>query len=70
MKRFDIFGDNLLSPPAFKAQAKRILNMTISVKVLLGFFVAMIMAVIFIGRSGHTAGVPVPGIELKLRKHS
>ena len=67
MKRFDIFGDNLLSPPAFKAQAKRILNMTISVKVLLGFFVAMIMAVIFIGRSGHTAGVPVPGIELKLR---
>ena len=27
----------------------------------------MIVAVIFIGRSGHTAGVPVPGIELKIR---
>lgn len=62
-----IFGDNLLTPPAFKEQAKRILNMTVSVKALVGFLIAMIVAVIFIGRSGHTAGVPVPGIELKIR---
>lgn len=67
MQRFDIFGDNLLTPPAFKEQAKRILNMTVSVKALVGFLIAMIVAVIFIGRSGHTAGVPVPGIELKIR---
>ena len=67
MQRFDIFGDNLLSPPAFKEQAKRILNMTVSVKALAGFLVALVAAAIFIGRSGHTAGVPVPGIELKLR---
>lgn len=37
MQRFDIFGDNLLTPPAFKEQAKRILNMTVSVKALVGF---------------------------------
>ena len=41
--------------------------MTVSVKALVGFLIAMIVAVIFIGRSGHTAGVPVPGIELKIR---
>lgn len=67
MKRFDIFGEKLLNPPNLKVQLKRILNMNVSVKVLAGFLVALVAAVIFIGRSGHTAGVPVPGIELKLR---
>lgn len=67
MKRFDIFGEKLLNPPDLKVQLKRILDMNVSVKVLAGFVVALIAAVIFIGRSGHTAGVPVPGIELKLR---
>lgn len=67
MQRFDIFGEKLLNPPNIKVQIKRILNMNVSVKVLAGFVVALIAAVIFIGRSGHTAGVPVPGIELKLR---
>lgn len=67
MKRFDIFGEKLLNPPNLKIQIKRILNMNVSIKVLAGFLVALIAAVIFIGRSGHTAGVPVPSIELKLR---
>ena len=67
MKRFDIFGDNLLNPPAFMEQAKRILNMKVSVKALVGIFIALIAGIIFVGRSGHTAGVPVPGIELKIR---
>ncbi len=67
IKRFDIFGDNLLAPPDFMKQVKRVLNMKVSVKALIGIFAALIAVVIFIGRSGHTAGVPVPGIELKLR---
>ncbi len=67
MRRFDIFGDSLLTPPAFTEQAKRILNMTVSVKALVGFLIALVAAVIFVGRSGHTEGIPVPGIELKLR---
>ena len=67
IKRFDIFGDSLLNPPAFKEQCKRILNIHVSVKALLGFLVALVAAGIYIGRSGHTEGVPVPGIELKLR---
>lgn len=67
MQRFDIFGEKLLNPPNMKIQLKRILDMNVSVKVLTGFIVVLIGAVIFIGRSGHTAGIPVPGIELKLR---
>lgn len=67
IKRFDVFGDNLLNPPDFINQAKRILNLNVSVKALVGILVALIAVVIFIGRSGHTAGVPVPGIELKIR---
>lgn len=67
IKRFDIFGDNLLNPPAFKEQVKRILNLHVSVKALFGFLIALIAAGIYVGRSGHTDGVPVPGIELKLR---
>lgn len=67
MKRFDIFGNDIVSPPAFKTQMKRILNLTVTVKSLIGFFAVLVVAIIFIGRSGHTAGIPVPGIELKIR---
>lgn len=66
MRRFSLFEGadyegNLL------AQFKRILNTPVYVKSLLAFALAGIAALIFIGRSGHTAGIPVPGIELKIR---
>lgn len=67
LKRFDIFGKEIVTPPAFKTQLKRILNITVTVKSLIGFFAVLVVAIIFIGRSGHTAGIPVPGIELKIR---
>lgn len=31
------------------------------------FVVAAVVVFVFVGRSGHTAGVPVPAIEIKLR---
>ena len=67
MRRFDIFGDNLLNPVSFKEQAQRLLNIKVSVKMLFGLLAAAVAAVIFVGRSGHTGGIPVPGLELKLR---
>ncbi len=39
--------------------------LTLKTLVILGVFT--FVAWVFIGRSGHTAGVPVPGIEIKLR---
>ena len=48
-------------------QLKRMLNYPIYVKTLLGVALLAVAAWIFVGRSGHTAGVPVPAIEIKLR---
>lgn len=38
------------------------------IKTLLGFGVAAAIAYVFVGRSGHSAGLPVPEIEIKLRR--
>ena len=38
------------------------------IKTLLAFGLAGFVAYIFVGRSGHTDGVPVPAIEIKLRR--
>lgn len=66
LRRFNIFAGadyegNLLS------QLKRILDTPVYVKSLAAFIVAALAALVFIGRSGHTAGVPVPAVELKFR---
>ncbi|MBP2638239.1 MAG: hypothetical protein H6Q72_4146 [Firmicutes bacterium] len=44
-----------------------ILNYPVTVKTLLLFGAMAFAAWVFVGRSGHTAGVPVPAFELKLR---
>lgn len=43
------------------------LDYPIYLKTLLLFGLGAIAAWIYVGRSGHTAGVPVPAIEIKLR---
>ncbi|MDF2635498.1 MAG: hypothetical protein K0R78_2372 [Pelosinus sp.] len=48
-------------------QVVKLLNYPVYVKSILIFALAAIGAWVFIGRSGHTAGVPVPDIELKMR---
>jgi hypothetical protein len=46
---------------------ERILNYPILVKTLAFAGAALVVAYVFLGRSGHTAGVPVPGFEIKMR---
>jgi hypothetical protein len=48
-------------------QVVKLLNYPIYIKTLLIFAVAAISAWVYVGRSGHTAGVPVPDIEIKMR---
>lgn len=48
-------------------QLTGIMEHPVTIKILCLFGAAAVVAWIFIGRSGHTAGVPVPAIELKLR---
>ena len=52
---------------ALGSQLKTFLNYPIYVKSLVIAGVLLFIAWVFIGRSGHTAGVPVPAIEVKLR---
>lgn len=48
-------------------QVMKILDFPVQIKTLLVFGAAAVAAWVFVGRSGHTAGVPVPAIELKMR---
>lgn len=66
LRRFNLFGGEEYSGNIL-GQVKKILDCPVYVKSLIFFAVAAVGALIFIGRSGHTMGVPVPAIELKLR---
>lgn len=48
-------------------QLIKLLDYPVRLKTLLLFAIAALGAWVFVGRSGHTAGVPVPAIELKFR---
>ncbi|MBR2215091.1 MAG: hypothetical protein IJ849_04960 [Selenomonadaceae bacterium] len=67
LQRFDIFDGKMDDTAGFASQFKRILDMPVKIKTLLGLGVMAIAAVIFIARSGHTSGMPVSGLELKFR---
>jgi len=67
LRRYNIFDGSTDSTENIMVQIKKILNTPIYIKSLLAFFLAMIVVIVFIGRSGHTEGMPVPGIELKFR---
>lgn len=67
LQRFDLFDGKMDCTQGVLAQFKKILNAPVYVKSLAAFGLAAAAAIIFIGRSGHTAGIPVPGIELKFR---
>ena len=49
------------------ARIENVLERPITLKIVFGLSVLAFIAWVFIGRSGHTAGVPVPDIEIKLR---
>ena len=66
LRRFNLFGGADYSGDLI-GQVKKILDCPVYIKSLILFGIAAVGALIFIGRSGHTMGVPVPAIELKLR---
>ena len=65
--RYPLLGPALRSVSDFRRFVETLLNYPVQVKTLLAAGAAVVVAWVFIGRSGHTAGVPVPAIELKLR---
>jgi len=67
LTRFPLVGPPIRSTRDIWSQTIQFLNYPVQIKTLLAAGVAAVVAWGFIGRSGPTAGVPVPAIELKLR---
>lgn len=65
VKRFNIFGGK--TGGGFIADIRYLLSTHIKLEHLFILGVLAFVAYIFVGRSGHTSGVPVWGIELKMR---
>lgn len=66
LSRYQLFEEPVESVSVWE-QLKKLLNYPVYIKSLLAFGMVAIAAWVFVGRSGHTAGVPVPAIELKMR---
>ena len=70
LQRFNVVDDtderDLLKLNAVD-QIKKLLDMPVKIKTFVGLSIVAIAFVILIARSGHTAGMPVPGIEVKFR---
>ena len=66
LQRFNIIDEVRKNIPAWE-QVKEILEMNITVKSALIGLIILAALVVFIARSGHTAGMPVSGAEIKVR---
>ncbi len=68
LTRYSLFEEQLpLDRAGIGRQISKVLNYPVYLKTLLGAAFVAIAAWVYIGRSGHTAGVPVSALELKLR---
>lgn len=67
LQRFDVFDGKMDDTEGFLAQFKKLLDMPVKVKTLLGLLLVLVAGVVFVARSGHTMGMPVSSAELKLR---
>ena len=66
LQRFNIVDEIRHNVPATQ-QIKELLDKSVSVKALLALMVVMGAFVVLIARSGHTSGMPVSGLEIKIR---
>ena len=66
MQRFNIVDEVRQNVPATQ-QLKELLNKSVSVKALVALMIVMGAVVVLIARSGHTSGMPVSGLEIKIR---
>lgn len=65
LTRFSLFGQD--KAKKIWPQILRMLNATIDIKTMIALACVAVAAWVFVGRSGHTAGVPVPDIEIQVR---
>lgn len=69
LTRFNLFpGVDADDSRHLWAKLLHVLDYPAYIKTILAFGAAAAVAYVFVGRSGHSAGVPVPEIEIKLRR--
>ncbi|MCI1822364.1 MAG: DUF5693 family protein [Megasphaera sp.] len=68
VRRFPLFDRTINSPEEFIDFVKHFLNIPIKMGSLIFVGFLAFAAFVFVGRSGHTAGVPVPGAEVAMRR--
>lgn len=66
LQRFNIVDEVRKNVPATQ-QIKELLDKSINVKIFLALMVVLGAFVVLIARSGHTSGMPVSGLEIKIR---
>lgn len=66
LQRFNIVDEVRKNVPATQ-QIKELLDKSINVKMFLALMVVLGAFVVLIARSGHTSGMPVSGLEIKIR---
>ena len=66
LQRFNILDEAQKNISAVE-QLKAILNLNVTVKYLLAGVFVLLAFVVLIARSGHTSGMPVSGLEIKIR---
>lgn len=66
LQRFNIVDEVRNNVPATQ-QLKELLDKSVSVKALLALMIVLGGVVVLIARSGHTSGMPVSGLEIKIR---
>ena len=66
LQRFNLVDEVRQNVPATQ-QIKELLDKSVSVKALLALMIVLGAFVVLIARSGHTSGMPVSGLEIKIR---
>lgn len=68
LRRFPLYGRSLATPQEGKQFIRDFLQLPVRMSTLIIVAILGVFAYVFVGRSGHTAGVPVPGMEVAMRR--
>jgi hypothetical protein len=67
LKRYTVLGEEIENKTGLVSQLKQLLDYPVQIKTLALLGLGLLVAYIFIARTGHTSGIGVPAVEVKIR---